>query len=226
MKKKLTGFLGFGDKGELWICDGCGKETTGGCSGFNKDGLFQSLKNGEFCFECLKKVDKDASHLWTALNDSNNHFGSCFTKEMDSNPPTHLDYCAKCFTYRAIQKLSSGFKATYYPIGSKVSTMDAPICKGENSENPQVCKHDYVKVFSNEKNPSSSEIKDSDGMLKEIQGNPVGQMFGYTDIDMYRSTYGFSCYWCCKCGHSRTITKGQVLPTFGTDRNYPSRYST
>jgi hypothetical protein len=226
MKKKLTGFMGFGDKGEVWICDKCGRQTTGGCSGFNKDGLFQSLTNGEYCFECLKTIDTDATHLWIAMNESNNHFKTCFRSEMDSFPPTHLDYCAKCYTYRSIQKLSSSLKASYYPIGSKKITTVAPICIGENKENPQVCRHDYVKVFSNEKNPSRSEIIESDKTLKDIQGNIVGQMYGYTDIDMNRSVYGFSCYWCCKCGHSRTITKGQVLPTFGTDRNYPSRYCT
>ncbi len=226
MKKKLTGFLGFGDKGELWVCDKCGKQTTGGCSGFNKDGLFQSLTNGEYCFDCLKQVDRDATHLWTALNDSGQHFKSCFPTETDFSPPTHLDYCAKCYSYRAIQKLSSGFKATYYPIGSKDSTTLAPICNGENNENPQLCKHDYVKVLSTEKVPTNSEVKESNQMLKRIQANPVGQAFGYTDIDMNRTVYGYSCYWCRKCGYSRTITKGQDLPSFGTDKNYPSRYST
>ena len=226
MKKKLTGLFGFGDKGELWICDSCGKQTTGGCTGYNKDGLFQSLLNGEYCFECLKKVNSEATHLWTAINCSSRHFENTFLTEMDSNPPTRLDYCGKCYTFRSIQKLGSGFKGTYYPIGSKFSTSEAPICTGENNANPQACKHDYVKVFTNEKSPTSSDVKDASRLLKQIQSSVVGQVYGYDSIDMARSTYGFAVYWCCKCGHSRTITKGQTLPNFGTDSNFPSRYST
>lgn len=225
MKKRLTGFLGFGDKGELWVCDRCGKQTTGGCTGYNKDGLFQSLLSGEYCFDCLKTVDKEATHLWTAINCSSRHFENTFLSEMDSYPPTKLDYCGKCYTYRSIQKLSNGFKGSYFPIGTKNSTNESSICSGEIKENPNQCKHDYVKVFSNEKTPSSSELKDAKKTLKELQGNFVGQLFGYDSIDMYRRTYGFSVYWCSKCGTSRTITKGQNLPSYGTDSNFPSRYS-
>jgi len=224
MKKKLTGFLGFGDKGELWVCDRCGKKTTGGCRASNKDGLFQSLLSGEFCFDCLKSVDKEATHLWTPLSCSSRHFENTFISEMNSQPPTRLDYCAKCYTYRAIEKLGNNFKGTYFPIGSGKATSEAPICTGDNNENPNLCKHDYVKVFNNEKNPTSSEVKDAKRLLKQIQGDVVGQIFGYDSIDMSRSTYGFSVYWCSKCGTSRTITKGQNLPFFGTDSDFPARY--
>jgi hypothetical protein len=225
MKKKLTGMFGFGDKGELWVCDRCGKQLTIP-SNANKYGLFESLKTGDFCFDCLKTVDKDATHLWISLNGANDHFSSTFIEEMNSSPPTHLDYCSKCYTYRSIQKLGGSLRASYYPIGTKVATADVPICRGENREDLNSCHHDYVKVFSNERTPSSSEVKESKKLLREIQGNIVGQVFGYTSIDMARSTYGFSVYWCCKCGAARTITKGQHLPAFGTDRNFPSRYST
>jgi hypothetical protein len=225
MKKKLTGFLGFGDKGNLWTCDRCGKQAAI-AYGTNISGLFDSLTTGDFCFDCLKIVDTDATHLWISLNGSDNHFRRTFISEMDANPPTHLDYCGKCYSYRSIQKIGSELKATYYQIRTKNPTSVIAVCDVENKENPQLCKHDYVRVFNNEKNPSSSEVKDSKRLLKEIQANPIGQMYGYDSIDMNRSTYGFSCYWCCKCGHSRTITKGQTLPTFGTDSNFPSRYST
>ncbi len=226
MKKMLTGFLGFGNKGELWVCDKCGKKTTGGCTGYNKDGLFQSLLSGEYCFDCLKIVDKEATHLWIAINSSSRHFDNTFLTEMDSYPPTRLDYCGKCFTYRSIQKISNGLKATYFPIGSKNPTTESPICIGENKENPNNCKHDYAKVFSNEKTPTSSQLKDAKKTLKGLQSDVVGQLFGYDSIDMYRRTYGFAVYWCSKCGTSRTITKGQNLPSYGTDSNFPSRYST
>jgi hypothetical protein len=225
MRKKITGFLGFGDKGELWVCDRCGKQQPI-TIGTNRYGLFESLRTGDFCYECLKVVDKDASHLWISLNGEGNHFQNTFIKEMDSYPPTHLDSCAKCYTYRSIQKLSIELRATYYPIRTKNPTHDVPVCTGQNNENPDLCNHDYVKVFTNEKNPSQLEIKESKKLLKQIQGNIVGQMYGYDSIDMARSTFGFAVYWCCKCGTARTITKGQHLPVFGTDKNFPSRYST
>jgi len=225
MKKKLTGFFGLGDKGELWVCDKCGKQSTF-ATNTKKYGLFESLINGDYCIDCLRTFDKDATHLWIIINDESNHFKNTFISEMDSSPPSHLDFCARCYTYRVIQKISGELKPIYYPIGSKVSTKDVPICGGENTENPNLCKHDYVKVFSNARTPSSSEIKESKKVLKQIQGNFLGKMYRYDSIDMSRSTYGFSVFWCCKCGASRTITNGQNLPSFGTDKDFPSFYST
>lgn len=225
MKKKLTVFLGLGDRGELWVCDRCGKQSNI-ANGVKRYGLFESLKSGDFCFECLKKVDTDATHLWIPLNGAKDHFGSFFIEESNFSPPTHLDYCSKCYTYRSIQKIGRELRASYYPIGSKSLTISAPICCGENRVDPGLCQHDYVKVLNNDRSPSHSEIKASKKMLKNIQGSIVGQAFGYTSIDMDRSVYGFSVYWCCKCGTARTITRGQRLPSLGTDPNFPSRYST
>lgn len=226
MKKKLTGFFGFGDKGELWVCDGCGRKTTGGCSAYNKDGIFQSLIAGEYCFDCLKSRDSDATHLWIAINDSNRHFHNCFVSEQDSNPPTHLDHCALCYTYRVIQKIGSSLRATYYSIGSKSPSSAAPCCSGVYSGKPSECLHDYLRLLNNEKSPSSDEVKAASADLKRLSQSVVGQAYGYTEVDMRRNTFGYSVYWCCKCAYTRAILKGSSPPAYGSDNNFLEHYTT
>lgn len=220
MKRYVGRFLGLGQKELVITCDKCHKSS----------GRLVSLISGDYCEDCVQEIDPDASHKWIPINYESRHFERIFNAEPDSHPPTHLDYCVRCGAYRALQKKGGAIVPVYYFIGSKNAhplAIPCNKCRDISTVNKDTCVHSYVKVLSTEKNPSDEEIRSGKKTLAELKNSQVGRIFGYTDIDMANSTFGRAFYWCSSCGYSRGLNRiNQILPSVGTDKNYPDTYST
>lgn len=215
-----------GRKEEIITCDRCGKESARGESTDEQGVFFRVLFSGDFCSLCLRQVDADASHAWFALNHRDGFLKRVFITEPRSIPPSHLDSCSNCGEYRRLWKEGDEIKAAYYHLGSKLPSVVARACSGKREMRMDSCTHDYVKILSTERTPDASELRGASKASRQMNSNPIVQAFGFTDRDLAASTFGEAFFWCSKCGHARCITRGQILPRYGVDKNFGDRYQT
>jgi hypothetical protein len=230
MKLVSKGFLGIG-AGVKLKCDSCGQisdDTFNENTSYSHGRFFRSLKLGDYCSNCLPKVDPDASHGWLPpLNGVNNlkkfkieHF----RWENDSNPKTNITVCFSCGTARVVTRLADErFSAKYFSLGSTVAS-DTTKCSKSPLPSREVCRHNYVTLLSTEKRPDAIAISQAKKQSKELMDSDVGTMFGYNDIDAHRHLYGERVVWCSKCGYSRSITRGMDLPSEGICSNFGGGY--